>query len=143
MDLECYSQAPLYVNLNQQHLEISTSMSSPSFTSLLCSEGQMRAFSIFSLLCFLTALTGSRTQQGILSAHSSAPHLLQGREKSSFKINLLHGLSLINQIFIFYCFLSNPSSIKAQEKLTQCVRNISSPFLLTQNANKATHSPPF
>lgn len=44
MDLECYSQALLYENLRQQHAGISASVRSPSFTSLLCSEGQMGGF---------------------------------------------------------------------------------------------------
>lgn len=55
MDLECYSQAPLYENLSQQHPGIADSMSSSSFTSLLCSEGQMEGFIICSPLCFLAA----------------------------------------------------------------------------------------
>lgn len=135
MDLECYSQAPLYANLNQQCLEISTSMSSPLFTPLLCSERQMRGFSIFSLLCCLTVRLKNPVRNP-LCPFLCTPFASRQREHSSFKVNLLHRPSLINQVFTFYCFLSNPSSINAQEKLTQGVKNISSPIIFGQNANR-------
>lgn len=79
MELECYGQAPIYVNRNRQHLEISTSRSSPLLTPLLRSERQMRGFGIV-FTAFVFLLSDCKTKQGIICAHSSAPHLLQGRD---------------------------------------------------------------
>lgn len=134
MDLECYSWDPLYENLSQQHPGTSASTSSPSFTPLLCSEGQTGGFGISCSLCFLTARLKNPPRNPLCKClHTPSPS--RQKELSSFKVNLLHWLSLINQIFFFHCFFSNPSSINAWEKLTRCVKNLSSPILFGQNAN--------
>lgn len=134
MVLEYYSWVPLYENLSQQHPGISHSMGSPSSTSRLFPEGQTGWLNISSMLCLFAARL-KNPPRNPLCRFLCTPSASRQREPPSFKVNFLYRISVINQMFLFHCFFSNPSSINAQKKLAQYVKNLSSLILFGQNAN--------